>query len=231
MRTVEASPPVPDARRLPTPERLSPQLRTSTGFVPAAVALGTDTTSIVAVTVRGTLDEAHRATAGVAIFAQQTGAKFTWVPLASTTPAADGSLSFDMPTTVVGELVVTLATERDFARHGYLARRIVLVGRNAPRAEALFDAVATPVHFTLPAALQQKTPLRVVRIDDAEWLPMHLGSSGLVLTAETSTFVFGAGSYELQDPIDPAARQSFVVPTSDPVAISATLSRPRAGRP
>jgi hypothetical protein len=221
---------VPDARRLPPPERLAPDTRAPNGFVPATVVVGAEAESTVSVVVRGSLADLAP-TVGVALFARETGSQFTWIPLAGRAPGADGALSFDVATKVLGDLAVTLAADRDGARHGYLARRIVVVGRNAPRAAVVFDAIATPVEFVLPATRKLLAPLRVVRTDDAEWLPMHLGSSGLSLTEPTTRLVFGAGSYELVDPIDPALRLSFVVPAPAPVTISENLSRPRAGRP
>lgn len=231
MRSVETALAVPDAGQLPPPERLAANTRAPGSFVPATLSVGADPAATVAVTVRGPFADLDRSTAGVATFARDTGAKFTWVALDSVVPDAGGALSFDMPTTVSGELVVTLATDRAFARHGYLARAIVAVGRTAPRAAVVFDAVVTPVQFTLPPARQLKAPLRVLRTNDAEWLPMHLGSSGLALPEPTTHLLFGAGNYELVDPIDPTARQSFVVPAVEPVVISEVLTRPRAGHP
>jgi hypothetical protein len=228
---VEPALEVPDARRLPSPERLADDARTPNGWRPATVAVAAETVSTVSVVVRGSLADVGPATVGVALFARETGAKFTWVPLAGRTPGTDGSLSFDVPTTATGELCVTLATDRNAARHGYLARRIVAVGGNTPPGPVVFDAVASHVEFALPATRRLAAPLRVVRTDDAEWLPLHLGSSGMVLSEPSTSVVFGAGSYELVDPIDPAIRLAFDVPTTEPVAISENLSRPRADRP
>lgn len=229
-REVATASPVPEARKLPAPERLAARSASPDNFVPASVAIPSAVPSTVAIVVRDLLAGIDLATAGVAVFAQQTGAELAWLPLASAAVAADGSWTFEVPTQATGELSVALATHRDFARHGYFARRIVAVERHTPRVEAVFEGAVSPVQFTMPAGARLTAPLRVVRADDGGWLPMHIGSAGLYFDPGPTNLPFGAGNYELVDPIDAARRQSFVVPTTGPVVISEALSRPRAGR-
>ena len=56
--------------------------------------------------------------AGVATFHTLTGSNFRWMPLSDATPAENGSLQFTMEAPTTSMLTVTLAANREHARHG-----------------------------------------------------------------------------------------------------------------
>ena len=169
---------------------------------------------------------------GIATFDATSGAEFTWTPLSAGT-AQNGDLLVEVTMFGKGERCVTLATERVFARHGYLVRtsfRIAPPGGADP--EVTLDAAVSAVRFELPPKSRRAGPLRIARLDDSQWLPMDLGTTGLSLTAEGPvTQLLGAGAYELRDPIAPDRVQRFDVPAPGPVVIDPTLTVVTADRP
>lgn len=182
------------------------------------------------VRLRNLPPSARTATMGVATFETLSGASFTWTPL--TDANTDGAV---MVATVslsdAAERTVTLATEQAFARRGYVACSRITPPLDAGTADLELDAAMHPTHFALATVGGRAGPLRVVRLDDPQWLPMaHL--TGLSVTAGAPvTMTLGAGAYELRDPIDPERRQRFDVPAASPIVIDRALSVVRADRP
>lgn len=162
--------------------------------------------------------------AGVAVFLAATGGDFRWRPLSVSERRDDGAAALSVRAPAGAEYCVTLASASDRARHGYLARRVVVV---APGAIVRLSGALHDVRFDLPDGADQAGPLRLQRIDDRDWLPMQAAPSGLKLRSGTRTVLqLGAGSYELQDPLTPSAAQVFDVPAaSGAVMVSAALLR------
>jgi len=92
--------------------------------------------------------------------------------------------------------------------------------------------VVSPTRFELPSGRGRAGPLRLVRVDDPQWLPMEHGTTGVLLAdTESVTLLLGAGTYELQDPIARDKTQRFDVPAKDAVVISSTLTVAPIDRP
>lgn len=215
------------------PEHLPPAAEFSRHAAPAAVARAATPNLVVPVLVRG-VDPAWRTPdMGVALFAAETGADFVWQPLAGAAPAADGSLLVECTTGAMGDVVVTLASERRFARHGYLAKlqtRPVVASRD--RSQPMELAVrAAAVTFAAPELPYHVGPLRLARRDDPDWLPPLPTATGLAFDGATRhTLLLGAGDYELRDPLSDRAQQ-FSTPATTNVAINGIWAAARADRP
>lgn len=231
MRTVPASPTT--ALQIPkAPERLPTAPEFARRAEPASAARERPPSPAIAIRVRALAKEQRTPTMGIATFDATTGAGFVWMPLAEATDAGDDLLVHTTPVGS-GEHCATLATAREFARHGYLARsRFVLPSGATATADVVLDASMGVARFELPRGSVRAGPLRLVRADDPHWLPMQHGATGVSLTAaEPTTLLLGAGVYELQDPIAPESRQRFEVPTKGPIVLSASLTLVRADRP
>ncbi|HEX5051556.1 MAG TPA: hypothetical protein VFZ65_07290 [Planctomycetota bacterium] len=226
MRTVATLPTIADLTAPPAPARLdsAPELQRST--TPAAVSRAQSGAIPIVVHVSDLPPSLRNESAGVATFAADTGADFVWTPLASATEAADGSLGLTSWAQGTGETVVTLATSRTTARHAYLARTTIRPGQRSSSNPADVDLRATisNVRFVLPEGADRAGPFRLVRVDDAQWLPMHHTATGItILAKEPQSVLLGAGSYELCDPLADDRRQRFDVPRSEPVLVKASM--------
>ena len=188
------------------------------------------------------LDAGLRTTAGVGVFDAATGASFSWTPLAEGVLADDGSVRVEIQAYTTGDLCVTVATGRDLARHGYLARTILptplasstaAAGAGAGALAEVTIAVETAtIRFELPAGAERAGPLRLTRTEDASWIPMYQGPTGITVDRDaTVEIVLGAGQYELTDPLAPERHQRFEVPGPGVVTLSETLTASRADRP
>lgn len=231
MRTVPASPPT--ALQVPkAPERLPASPEFARRAEPATAARERAPAPTIAIRVRALAKEQRTPAMGVATFDATTGAGFVWTPLADASEA-DGDLLIRTAANGTGERCATLATAREFARHGYLARsRFVLPAGAGSAVDVVLDATMGTARFELPRGSVRAGPLRLVRTDDPHWLPMENGATGVSLTApDPTTLLLGAGVYELQDPIAPESRQRFEVPAKDPIVLSASLTLVRADRP
>lgn len=214
----------PARTSLPGPARLTP--------VPELSALQADPTpsgraqTQLLVEVRDLDPTLRRGAAGVSTFRAESGADYRWQPLAAGAAAADGAWRFSVRAEVGADLVVTLASASDRARHGYLTRRVVVV---EPGATVQLSGARHEVRFDLPQGIDQAGPLRLQRVDDRDWLPMEAAPSGLRLRSGTTTTLrLGAGRYELQDPLAPSAVQPFEVPAPSGAIV---LRRPLARAP
>lgn len=187
----------------------------------------------VAIRVRNVPETVRSAETGLAVMAE-TGADFAWIPLADATTAPDGCSIATSKSHAGDKLVVTLATSRAFARHGYLARSTAEVRRDPSGAiaEIPFDVDVTTVRLQLPPTARRAGPLQLRRVDDPQWLPLHCSRNGITLIGNSPLdLLLGAGQYELSDPLDPTRRQPFEVPRKDPIVLSEPLAVLRAGRP
>ncbi|MBL8750975.1 MAG: hypothetical protein JNK78_17580 [Planctomycetes bacterium] len=189
-------------------------------------------TTRLTIRVKGIAPSLPAAHAGVACFDATSGAGFVWTPL-SEAAERDGSLVFDVTVHGSNEQNITVASTREFARHGYLA-----LARWDPRrssrgsTEVVLDATAQNVSFALEPSASRAGPLRILRLDDPQWLPMELASTGLYLTrGAAATMLLGSGVYELCCPIDPERRQRFEVPASGTVVLTPDLSLVPVDRP
>ena len=174
------------------------------------------------------------ASAGVATFHSLTGGDFRWYPLSEALPGNEHSLLITSDAQVGSQLTITLAAKPEQARHGYLAQTTIEVTAANGRATPLvtLHGAAHDVAFNLPANVEQAGPLRLLRIDDQQWLPMLHSTSGLALRRGVTTKLkLGAGTYELQDPLAPERTQQFTVPGSAVVEVSETLAPARDDRP
>jgi hypothetical protein len=227
-RTTKAPPVIGELQRPEAPARLP----TSPAFARPADASATTAgaaTTPVEIRVRNLPEALRTGSSGVATFVASTGAGFTWMPLAEATSAADGDLVVHARVHTGEQCIVTLATARAFAQHGYLARTQLGGGAEATGEVALDVAVST-IRFELPANARRAGPFRLVRVDDPQWLPMHHGSTGISLAQGAVSVLLGAGQYELCDPIAPGTRQRFDVPAPGPIVLSDSLSGVRADR-
>lgn len=201
---------------------------------PATVTRAVQTNIVVPVRVHGVAAAWRTPGMGIAVFAADTGADFVWQPLPSQETAVDGALLVDCQTAATGDVVVTLATERRFARHGYLARLQVRPSlASADRCRPIdLDAHATEV--TLEGGPGDATigPLQLVRIDDPQWLPPLPSATGLAFDRGTRhTLVLGAGDYELRDALTADRAQRFTAPSSQPIKLNASWATSRGDRP
>ena len=131
-------------------------------------------------------------------------------------------------------LTVTLARDREHARHGYLDKQVLDVtsenGHTAPL--VILQGLTHDVQFNLPTNIERAGPMRLQRVDDRQWLQMSHDTSGLTLRRGKVTILeLGAGTYELQDPLLPERTQQFTVPKTTVVEISSTLAPARDNRP
>ena len=225
-------PAIPPIVAPPLPQRLPPAPEFAWQALPAAAQRDVTTTEVIVhlphlpALVAGT-------SAGIATYDARTGADFTWTPLEETSTGPDGDgLSVRTRTRVRGEFVVAFAAAPQWARHAYLTRTSTDAGRAgaAPLHVDLSVAIAA-VELALPATAADAGPLRLVRCDDPQWLPPSEAATGVTVGAAGTTVLLGVGDYELVDPIDPALRQRFTVPTDVPVTLNAALTRARADRP
>lgn len=188
----------------------------------------------IPIQIHGTPDLATDKDAGVATFHTLTGGEFRWFPLTEALRGQDQSLLVTADAQLGTRLTVTLASKREHARHGYIARQIVDVTSQDGRQTA-FVALEGTVHevqFNLPRNVESAGPLRLQRVDDAQWLPMRHDTSGLTLrNGKVTRLQLGAGTYELQAPLRPDQSQQFTVPETTVVDVSSSLAPARDGRP
>ena len=171
--------------------------------------------------------------AGVATFHTLTGSNFRWMPLSDATPAENGSLQFTMEAPTTSMLTVTLAANREHARHGYISRRTIDVVSTSIKTAPLvtLQGLTHKVLFHLPLRVEGAGPLRLTRVDDRQWLLMPDNTSGLTLRRGTETSLqLSPGTYELQDPLAPNRSQQFTVPETTNVEVTARLTRVRDDR-
>lgn len=216
---------VPDA-----PTRLPPAPEFARFAAPATVQRPMPVTASVTIRLRGLPTAVRTAEMGIATFDAVTGAGFSWTPIGD---AANGTDDLVLRAEFHGtcEQAVVLASQRAFARHGYLARTTFTPSRN-PTTEIELDSMVSTTRFQLPNGALRSGPLRLVRVDDPQWLPMENGTTGVVLaSAEPATLLLGAGTYELQDPIHREKTQRFVVPAAGPIVLNADLTVAAADRP
>jgi hypothetical protein len=226
--TVDPEPPA-TARQVPAPARLpaDPTLRREP--VPASVAAAPKSAMRLSIALQNVPPGLDPATAGVALFATDTGAEFQWLPLSA---CRDGAV-LEAATTVVGSLTATLATDRGHARHGYLAQKTQTFARAHRQGETLIlDAASQTVRFELANTAHRAGPLALRRVDDPNWQASTAAPTGLQCRGKEAVEVLlGAGVYELADPIDAALVQRFTVPSPAPITIREGLSRPATGHP
>lgn len=171
---------------------------------------------------------------GVATFHTITGGEFRWHPLNEATREEDNSLLVTGDSQMGTRLTVTLARDREHARHGYLDKQVLDVtsenGHTAPL--VILQGLTHDVQFNLPTNIERAGPMRLQRVDDRQWLQMSHDTSGLTLRRGKVTILeLGAGTYELQDPLLPERTQQFTVPKTTVVEISSTLAPARDNRP
>lgn len=229
LRSVEPPPPAVAAAPLGAPERLAsdPELRQRA--LPASVAMNPRETSRIAIALRNLPPALDRSIAGIALCAADTGAEFTWTPLAEL--GADGILSASTP--IVGSVAITLARSRAHARHGYLQRAVhTFPLSRSPVQPVPFDCATATVQLVLADPQHTAGPLSLRRAGDPQWTASDAAATGLVLQGKaTAEVLLGVGDYELVDAVDPKRRQPFTVPARGPVAVTAAVSRPAVDRP
>jgi hypothetical protein len=224
---------LPEVVVAPAPQRLArdPQFDTQ------QFAVGRDSAPIVgrkiAITLRDLPATLATTTAGVATFQADTGADFVWTPLSTATASANGALLLESRAFAAGDLVVTLASARSFARHGYLARtRLALPPATDAEVAVELRLRLGRVRLRLPDTDLTPVPLRLVRTDDPEWLPMEFqGGSVQVPRGGELQLLLGAGSYEVRDPLAPTRSLRFEVPDATEVDVSAVLEPAKGDRP
>ncbi|MFT4515884.1 MAG: hypothetical protein ACI89X_001998 [Planctomycetota bacterium] len=172
--------------------------------------------------------------AGVATFHTLTGGEFRWLPLSEATLGEDNSLVVTADAQLGTRLTVTLASNREHARHGYIAKKVLDVasenGRQTPLVS--LQGLVHDVQFNLPTNVERAGPMRLQRVDDRQWLPMRHDTSSLTLRrGKVTSLKLGAGTYELQDPLLPERSQQFTVPETTTIEVSATLAPARDDRP
>lgn len=225
-------PPIAPLVAPPRPSRLPAAPEFARNAMPATARRDVSRTTII-VHLPPLHTALQAADAGVATCDARTGADFTWIPLADAATAPDGSRTIETTTRVRGDLDVSLANGREWARHGYLTRVRVPVGTTAAN-PVVVDLPATIdlVRLRLPEGCVRAGPMYLSRCDDPQWLPTMQGATGIEVVRSKPTFMLlGAGCYELVDPIDPTRRQRFDVPSNGPVELTSTLTAARADRP
>jgi hypothetical protein len=219
--------PAAQTRQVPTPTRLAPDPGLRRQPVPASVGVEPTAAVPLTIVVENLPSALDPGTAGVALFATETGAEFRWLPLAA---ARDGKV-FETTSNVVGSLTATVAAAPEQARHGYLAAAERTFARANRAGETLtLDASAQQVQFGLANPEHRAGPLQIRRVGDARWHARATAPTGLLCRGkEVVVLLLGAGDYELVDPIDQQVSQRFTVPSHSPVMIREGLSRPAAG--
>lgn len=179
---------------------------------------------------------ALRTRLGVATFATVTGGDFVWTRLDDGVLEPGGSITVRSLVPTDGDLDITIAPSAELARHSYLVRRHLAAAerRQDQRGAVTLSALPTEVAFVLPVSPPGETcrgPWRLVRLDDPNWIPQQLDSTGVFLNSErTTTLLLGPGRYQLQDPLEPARHQEFAVPADSTIMLSDELARPASGR-
>lgn len=226
--TAEPASPAP-ARQVPSPQRLAPDPAVQREPVPASVGVPPRDAVRLTIVLQNLPTGLAAETAGVALFATDTGAEFQWLPLSA---CRDGAV-LETTSSVLGSLTVTLATAREHARHAYLASTSQTFGRpHHDGATVQLDGAGQRVQFRVANPTHSAGPLQLQRVDDPSWQASAVAPTGLQCRGAAATEVLlGAGQYELVDPIDPTTRQRFTVPSPEPVRIREALSRPATGRP
>lgn len=229
LRSVEPRPAALAAATSSAPERLVPDPELRQRALPASVAMNPRETSRIAIAMRNLPPTLDRSVAGIALCAAETGAEFTWTPLAEL--GADGVLSATTP--IVGSVAITLARSRAQARHGYLQRAVHTFPLSRGPVEPVpFDCATDTVQLVLADPQHAAGPLCLRRSGDPQWTASDAAPTGLLLRGKaTVEVVLGSGDYELVDAVDPTRRQPFTVPTRGPLAVTAAVSRPASDRP
>lgn len=180
------------------------------------------------VRVVGVVPAWRTATAGLAVWPADGSSGLSWLPLPAAA-SANGEFVLQHALPRSGEVVVAVASDRSFALHGYLSRRTVQVANGAT---IEVDATAHRTGFLLPADARRAGPFRIVRSDDACWVPMAGAAAGLTLLAGAPQWLWlGAGRHALVDPLQPQRQQAFEVPAPAVIQLSAALAGARADRP
>ena len=172
--------------------------------------------------------------AGVATFHTLTGGEFRWLPLSEAMRGEPNSLLVTTNAQLGTRLTVTLASKREHARHGYLAKQILDITSENGRAteQVTLQGLVHDVRFNLPTNVERAGPMRLQRVDDRQWLQMSHDSSGLTLRrGKITSLKLGAGTYELQDPLLPERSQQFTVPETTTVEVNSALAPARDDRP
>lgn len=211
-------------RRLPASDDFGPRRGEPTITLPLPRP---QTLTVTAHGLPATLD---LAVAGVAVFLADSGGEFTWTPFTHASGNRAAGLTVRPTVRGTGPFVITVAAERAFARHGYLARGSCdLTADSAPA--AVLDASAAVVEFHLAPGQRRAGPFRLVRSDDPSWAAMPAGTTGLTVAGtEPARWLLGHGRYELLDPIGGQIVRRFEVPATTTVEISA-VAAPRSDRP
>ena len=229
LRSVTPPPPAAAAAPLDAPQRLAPDPELRQRALPASVAMNPREPSRLAIALRNLPPALDRNLAGIALCAADTGAEFTWTPLAEL--GADGVLSASTP--IVGSVAITLARTRAQARHGYLQRAVHTFPLSRGPVEPVpFDCATDTVQLVLANPQHAAGPLTLRRAGDPQWTASDAAPTGLTLRGKASAeVVLGFGDYELVDAVDPTRRLPFTVPTRGPVTVTAAVSRPAVDRP
>jgi hypothetical protein len=216
----------------PAPQRVFADGPTAAEPVPMPVARDDDEAIEFRIRLTSVPDDLPP-TAGVAVFATEASAEFTWLPIQGTPLAADGSCHLTAATRVVGELRIVLAAAPTLARHSWLcATHVRPVANLSEPAEFVLEVAVQKVEFRLPAGAGSAGPLQIVRLDAPMWTLAGSVPEGLCLQGATPRVVLlGAGAYELRDPLASTRRQPFTVPGHDHIVVNETLATGRAYRP
>lgn len=226
--TQEAAPTWSLTTQLPAATPLPRDADAVPDFLPAS-ATRSATSRTLTVQFDHVPPELPATTAGVATFTSASGSDLHWCPFAAATPASGPSRTLTVRASTAATSV-TLAIGPEFARHGYLVRAEVPAGDHD--ATLTIDATAVELTFTLPPAATFAGPFCLQRVDDAAWLSMSTGPSGLCLQPGRATRVLlGRGSYRLSDPLAPQNHQPFEVPAVTQLALTPALARARGDRP
>lgn len=229
LRSVEPRPPAAVAATRIAPLRLVPDPELRQRALPASVAMNPREPSRFAIALRNLPPTIDRKVAGIALCAADTGAEFTWTPLAEL--GADGILSTATP--IVGSVAITLARSRAQARHGYLQRAVhTFPLSRGPVQPVPFDCTTHAVQLVLADPLHAAGPLSLRRANDPQWTASDAAPTGVLLRGKVAVeVVLGSGDYELVDAVDPTRRQPFTVPAHGPVPVTGAVSRPAVDRP
>ncbi|MEZ6038306.1 MAG: hypothetical protein R3F29_12550 [Planctomycetota bacterium] len=227
-----ASPQPPTLRTPASPEHLEPVPETAAPSKFVDFDISPETRVTVPIRVLLPAGQQLPPGSGVATFDTETAADFRWHPIEDIAGAAN-------EVTVPAECVrgrtqtITLAADRDQARHGYFARRDV---RCEPGADGTMPIVelsgrVTTVTFLLPVDCERIGPLRLGRVDDPQWVAMGHDRIGLTIAKDSPlSLQLGDGDYELTDSLTGQHAQRFTVPATASVTVDAKLSRARADR-
>lgn len=220
----------PKALPVPAPLTPSPEFRqraATPGRAPAKVA--TNTASIE-IAVDGSGLALLGPNAGVATFQRENGAEFVWTPFPPETNAAS-TRQLTVQVSAGKSVVVTVAAEARFARHGYATKADIEAESLVGERPVQLSLTTHRVELLLPQNQPTAGPLQLAQIADPDWLPMQ-SSTGIVLQQGRRTeLALGAGDYQLSAPLTQIPAQRFTVPAAAPIVLTNALAAARAGRP